>query len=222
MCLLEPGGPVPDDVLPRVEGLVRCRSRPVVVEVQRGPVVDEPDVTVPDQQVGVAPGAVDVLDQRVEPEQLAGEVLVHGPAQRVEPGGAGEEVHGEVEARARPEQILDLLVRLARGDPRVQVGEGELRRPQAERAGQLTRDDLRDERERPLARATELEHVGAEVVGLHETRQAAALPERGQVTGDRDTFKHAGQVRPVAAACSRNGTVGTARPGGGQWSGGRV
>ena len=139
----------------------------------------------------------------------------YGPAERVESGGTRQEVHGQVEAGARPEQVLDLLVRLARGDPGVQVGEGELRRPQAERAGKLTRDDLRDQRERPLARAAELEHVGAEVVGLHETRQAAALAQRGQVTGDRDTFKHAGQaiakspcgVGPAGAGPSHTGSL---------------
>ena len=41
---------------------------PAVVEVQAGAVVDGPQVAVPHQQVGVAPGAVDVRGQRVEPQ----------------------------------------------------------------------------------------------------------------------------------------------------------
>ncbi len=66
-----------------------------------------------------------------------------------------------------------------------------VRRP--EPPGQLAADDLRYQRERPLAGAAELEHVGAQVVGLDDRGQAAALAERGEVAGHRDTFKHARQ-----------------------------
>src|SRR5438309_6081855 len=121
-----------------------------MVEVQRGSVVDEPDVLVPDQEVRVAPGPVDVLDQRVEPEQLAGEVLVRGPAERVESGAAGQVVDGQVDSGARLEQMLDLLVRFALGDPRVEVRQGELGGAEAEPPGELAADDLRDQGERTL------------------------------------------------------------------------
>ena len=49
-------------------------AAPRVVEVQRGAVVDQPQVAVPDQQVGVAPAAVDVGDERVQPQRPGGDV----------------------------------------------------------------------------------------------------------------------------------------------------
>jgi len=43
-------------------------ARPGVVEVQRGAVVDDPQSAVPHEQVGVAPAAVHVRRQRVQPQ----------------------------------------------------------------------------------------------------------------------------------------------------------
>ena len=49
------------------------RAGPVVVERQRGAVVDQLQPAVPEQHVRVAPGPVDVADQRVEPQHPAGQ-----------------------------------------------------------------------------------------------------------------------------------------------------
>ena len=76
---------------------------------------------------------------------------------------------------------------------RVELGQRELGGAQAQPPGQLAADDLRHQRQRPLAGAAELQHVGAEVVGLDDRGQAAALAERGEVAGHPDVFKHAGQ-----------------------------
>ena len=53
-------------------GRVADAARPAVVEVERRAVVDHPEVVVPQQQVGVAPGAVDVRGEGVEPEHPRG------------------------------------------------------------------------------------------------------------------------------------------------------
>ena len=71
---------------------------PRVVEVERGAVVDAPQVPVPHEQVRVAPGAVDVGRERVEPEHARG-LLRLDPVVGVEAERAGQEVDAEVEAR---------------------------------------------------------------------------------------------------------------------------
>src|SRR6185503_16667550 len=73
---------------------------PVVVPDHRGTVVDEPQLAVPHQQVGVAPGAVDVVDQGVEPDDPARLPRAHLEGEGVEADGAGEEVHPEVRSAA--------------------------------------------------------------------------------------------------------------------------
>ena len=177
-----------------VEGPLGVGRGPVVVEVQRRAVIDEPDVAVPDQEVRVAPGAVDVLHERVEPEHLAGELRLGRPAQRVEAERAGQEVHAEVQALAGPQQVLDLRVGLADGDPGVEPGQHQLGYPQAQAAGELAGDDLGDQGERPLAGAAELHHVGAEVVRLDDGGQRPALAQRGHVPRHRDMFEHAARL----------------------------
>ena len=72
---------------------------------------------------------------------------------------------------------------------------------QAERAGELARDDLGDERLHPLPRAAELEHVEAVVIGLHQARERAPLAQRRDITrgGHRAQFRHPGSLSPPTA-----------------------
>ena len=175
----------------RVEGLggeaggVGPAGRPGVVEVQRGAVVDEPRGAVPDQQVGVAPRAVDVGRERVEPQD-AGRQRAVGRTGPVVPERAGEEVDAEVEPEARGEQVLHLLVGLVLGDRRLEVDEGEAGDGQPQRPGELAHEDLGHEHLEALAGAAELQHVGAEVVGLDDARQRPALLEGGDVARGGD------------------------------------
>ena len=146
--------------------------------------VDQPHPAVPHEQVRIPRGAVDVRRQRVEPDDIGGDGGV-----RREPGAgdvrerAREEVDAEVDADARDDQLLDLGVRLGRAERRVELDRDEFGDEQAERAGELTDDHLGDERPHPLAGAAELDDVQPVVVGLRESRQRAALPERGDVPG---------------------------------------
>jgi len=58
-----------EDVIARVVRLhaEALRRGPGVVEVQGGPMVDRPELTVPEQQDRVAPGPVDVGNEGIEP-----------------------------------------------------------------------------------------------------------------------------------------------------------
>jgi hypothetical protein len=105
---------------------------------------------------------------------------------RVEAEGARQEVHPEVEPRAGPQQVLDLLVRLGPPEHRVDLDQHQLGDRQAERAGQLADQHLGDQHLAALAGAAELHDVRPEVVGLHHPGQRAALAQRHDVPGRGD------------------------------------
>jgi len=116
------------------------------------------------------PSAVHVLAERVEPAQLAGEVLVGGPAERVEPGRAGQEVHREIEPHAGPEQVLDLGSGSS-ADIRGKLGQRQIGRPQARcRPWPSWPRYLGDKGEVPWPAPRNLSTVSAQVVGLDDRR----------------------------------------------------
>ena len=165
-------------------------AAPRVVEVERGAVVDQPEVAVPDQQVGVAPAAVDVGDERVQPERPRGDVG-RDLERRVEAEGAGQEVDAQVEAQAGVEQVLHLLVGLVAGDPLLELQHHQSRRAQVEPERQLADDHLGDQHGQALAGATELADVGAQVVGLDDAGERSALAQRCHVAGRTDLLQDA-------------------------------
>ena len=163
------------------------RPEPCVLEVEGRAVVDQPHLLMPDEQVRVGGGAVDVGDQGIEPDDVGCELGVglHGPARGVRER-AGQEVDGDVEPAACEDQLLDLGIRLGTPEDGVEVKQRDLRHPEAEGAGELADDDLSDERERALPRAAELQHVQPVVVGLDQPRHRSALAQRRHVAGRRD------------------------------------
>ena len=144
----------------------------------------------PSQQVRVAPAPVDVAHERVEPDHLPRQRRVPGERGGVEVERAGQVVDPEVGPGARPQQVLDLLVGLGHGQGRVDVDHDELRHGQSQPTGQPAGHDLGHQRGGPLTRPAELDHVGAQVVGLHEARQGAPLAQRGHVAGRLDASQH--------------------------------
>ena len=80
----------------RARATAAAAPRPVVVERQRGAVVDQVQPAVPEQHVRVAPRAVDVADQRVEPQHPPGERRVQRrtPAGRSRARRAGSPARG--------------------------------------------------------------------------------------------------------------------------------
>ena len=183
-----------------------------MVEVERSAVVDEPQPAVPPEQVRVLRRAVDVRRERVEPDDVRGEVrLGPGPGRRAERQRAGKEVDAEIEPVAREKQVLDLRVGLGAADRRVELEQDELRHRESERARELPDDHLGDERLRPLARAVELEHVQPVVVRLDEGGERPTLPQGRHVPRRRDPA-HAGepiagrhQITPASDGASPDG-----------------
>ena len=119
----------------RGEGL---RRSPGVMEAQAGAVVDRVQVAVPDQQVGVPRAAVDVGDERVQPDDPGG-VLGHELEAAVVTDRSRQEVDREVQPGARRQQRLHLLVRLAAADLGVELDQRQLRDQDAEPPGRAPR-----------------------------------------------------------------------------------
>src|SRR3546814_3319619 len=78
------------------------------MEVQRRAVVDQVQLAVPHQQVGVARGAVDVGDQGVEPDDRRRQRRVGLLDQRVEVDRAGQVVERDVGAARSEEHTSEL------------------------------------------------------------------------------------------------------------------
>lgn len=148
---------------------------PVVVPDHGGAVVDEPEVAVPDEHVRVAPRAVDVVDEGVEPDDAARLDRVHLVRQRIEADRAGQVVHAEVEPAAGLEQLLDLLVGLAEPDDGVELHLHQPRDAQPQPLGQPAADDLGDQGLAALAGSGELHDVGTQVVGLDDSGERSTL-----------------------------------------------
>jgi hypothetical protein len=170
-----------------------------VLEVERRPVVDEPQPTVPPQQVRVARGPIDVRHQRVEPhdrgrERRVGRVAGAGHERQ----RRGQEVEADVAPAARGDQLLDLGVGLGAAELRVELDQHDLGHVEPERAPELAGDELGHERARALAGAAELQDVQAVVVGLDEPRHRPALAQRRHVAGRGHRPRRGRRGRAVA------------------------
>ena len=96
-------------------------------------------------------------------------------------------------------QQLDLLV------ARIELDEHDFGDGQPGSAGELSREQLRGERLRPLSRAAEFEHIHTVVVGFDDRGQRAAFAQRHDVAsgGDGSHAAHydRGSVRSAARSC---------------------
>ena len=98
--------------------------------------------------------AIDVGHERVEPDDVGGELRIdHALERQRERQRAGQEVHAEIRADARVEQLLDVRIRLGAAHLDRDLDDGEVGYEQPEPACQLARDDLGDERVLALSRA---------------------------------------------------------------------
>ncbi len=171
--------------LERCGARVPARLAGAMMAEEAGAVVDQPERTMPLEQVGVARRAVDVEHERIEPDDLGGE-LCGGRIEWVVRQRAGQEVEADVEAGRGAEQVLDLGIGLGDGDPRVELDEHELGHVQTECTRQLAGDQLGSQRARSLAGAAELDDVEPVVVCLDEPGQRAALAQCGHIAGGDD------------------------------------
>src|SRR5215208_968303 len=154
---------------------------PVVVEVQRSPVVYEPETIVPDQEVRVAQGAVDVGHQGVEPDDARCQAGIRRLYERVEAKRAWQVVQRQVQAGAPFQEVLYLGVGFRAAQLGGEAGEHDLRHEEIEAAGDLTGYQLRHQCLAALSSPTELEDVGPEIVRLDDRRQGTPLTQRRYV-----------------------------------------
>src|SRR5690606_6580920 len=86
---------------------------PAVMKVKGRAVVDEKELFVPNKEVRIARGAVDVGDEGVEEQDARGELGARKrAANRGEGDRAGEVVEADVHAHARFEQVRDVRIGL--------------------------------------------------------------------------------------------------------------
>ena len=124
----------------------------------------------------------------------------------------GQVVQAEVAAGRALQQLLHLDVGLPHRELGGDVDGHQRRHRQAERAGELAADHLGDQHLHALPGGPPLDHVGAEVVGLHEPRQRPTLAQRGDVAGGGDGGQHSAdnlRGRPGAAGHAGRRAAGT-------------
>ena len=157
---------------------------PVVVKEEGGAVVDGVELTVPDEEVGIARRAVDVLREGVEPDEHGGFIYGRGVARGgVEHGGAGEVVESEVEAGARFEKLANFVVGIVAAEGWVDLDEDDLGNAEAKGTADFASEEFGDEGEDSLPCSAEFDDVEAEVVGFYNRRQGSAFAQGDDVTG---------------------------------------
>ena len=158
------------------------RARAAVLAVERRAVVDQPEPAVPEQQVGLLRGAVDVRHERVEPDDVGGELGSSraGRRRRRAARRGGSRPRGSCPALAGM-QVLDLGSGSARPSAGSTSTTHELRHRETEGPRQLADDDLGDQRRGPWPAPRNFSDVEPVVVGLDEAGQRSALPQRGDV-----------------------------------------
>ena len=146
------------------------------------------------RRFGFCGGPVRVGHEPIEPHDVGRERWVddsRGVADgRIERQRPGQEVHAEVDAAAGPDEIVDLLVRFRVAERRIDVDRDEVGNREADRAPDLAREPLGDERAGSLAGASELDDVEAVVVGLDEPGERAAFSQRRHVARGHDGSHH--------------------------------
>ena len=155
----------------------------------------------PDEQVDVLRGPVDVRDERIEPDDVGGQVRVGpvGTVRSVAAGSNGSAPGRKSRPRSRPALRTSRSWISGSGSASTEGGieldQDDLRDRQAERPAELAGDELRDERLRALAGGMELDDVQTVVVRLEESGQGAALAQRGDVAGRGDGPQGDGRIR---------------------------
>ena len=156
---------------------VRRRAVPAMVEIQRRAVVDQPGVSMPDQQVRIPEAAIDIAHERVEPDDFRCQGTRYALRDGIEIDRPREVIECEVEAVARLDEFLDFRVRLGPREFAIEFDEHELRHRQAEPACDLAGDQFGDQRLHTLAGAAEFQDVQAVVIAFDGGGQRTAFAQ---------------------------------------------
>ena len=120
------------------------RVVPGMVHVERGAVIDHPEFVMPDEQVRILGRAIDVHDERVEPDDRGGQRSIDTARASGLVGDRPRQViEREVQAAAGSQQSLQLGVRLSVCKRGVEFNENDLRYRQSERPAEFAADQFR-------------------------------------------------------------------------------
>jgi hypothetical protein len=158
-----------------------------VVGVERRAVIDQPRRSLPDEEVGVAVGAIRIGRERVQPHDGGGERRadhLRGRRRR-EVEGAVEISQPHVDAVTRPKQVTDLRIGLAPSERLGNLDQRELGSRKVERGRERSDDELGNERFRPLAGTAKLDDEHPSIRIHHGGKRAAfaqrlEIPDRGE------------------------------------------
>src|SRR5690606_12598519 len=128
-----------------------------MMKVQRGSVIDQPEVSVPDEHVRVAGRAIDIRNEGIEPDDSRRQPAVDLIDDRIEGNGAGQIVEPQIQAAARADEILDFGIGLCASQLGVELDEDNLGYAKSEGARDPSRDELGHEHFLPLPRPAKLE-----------------------------------------------------------------
>src|SRR5690554_3306003 len=187
--LVDGGGVGQEDVvLNQGEGALRMLfpAVPRVVEKEGGAVVDQPYLSVPDEQVGVSERAVYVGEVGVEPHDFRGRVGVDVVDRRVEGHGSRQVVQTEVQAPAGTQKVLNFLVAFRASERFVENRENGFRHLESEGFGECAPDQLGDQGFNAVPGAAEFQHVLKTVVGFGQSRQGTTFPQGRDVSDHLD------------------------------------
>jgi hypothetical protein len=114
------------DLLERAAAALQI-VRPVVMKIERGAVIDQPQFAMPDEQIRIARSPIDIRDIGVEPDDRRGQIPIGNLDDRVEGDLTRQIVEREIQTGAPPDQVLDLGIGLGARQHRVEFREDDLR-----------------------------------------------------------------------------------------------
>src|SRR6186713_2805440 len=131
---------------------------PGMMKIEGGAMIDQPELMIPQQHIGISGTAVHIVQQTVQPNDLRGQKGGYLCHDRVESRGSGKIMQAQVESDAGLEEVLDLFVGFGAAKGFFQVGKNDLGHPKSQGPGKFSSDQFGDERPDTLSRAAELEY----------------------------------------------------------------
>ena len=164
---------------------------PIMMEKQRGAVVDKVELPMPIEQVRVARSTIHILDESIEPDpersNLRGSSIFRG---RVEHSRAWKVIQPNIDAVRGLEKATDFVVGLIAAEGSIDVDKDNLGYAQAQRPADFAGDEFCDQCKGSLAGAPKFYDVKPEVLGLGDRGERASLAEGEDIAGCVDGPEH--------------------------------
>ncbi len=148
---------------------------PIVMKVEAGAIVYDPNFIVPMQQVGVLDCAVYVADDAVQQRDFGCRECVNFCNERIVGDGAGQKVQPEIETDAELQKILNFFVGFGFAKGFVEVHKDEFGYVESDGARHFATDEFGYECFFALTCAAKLEDIEKTVVGLDDGGERSAF-----------------------------------------------